>query len=236
MSGRSGAHLGVLCGLVAVAGCNGSLYATSTSQHGQTSSRASNSAGSGAGSGGGTGTSGSAGGNTTGPSGSNTGTSGGPPGCAAACNLPGQFCDDAGQCVVCLDDAQCTSPVQPLCFNDAGPSFGTCVQCLASSNCQPGDICDTSMSCVPGCFDTQACTGQTPICADSGMCVSCLSAAECSGGLVCRQGTCTVCQNDFECAENYVNLTVCSPEENCVECVNDADCPVGHPCVGTVCQ
>jgi hypothetical protein len=239
VNGRRVAQLGTLGALLAT-GCSSSLYQTTTSSHGQTNSAAGSSGASGGSTGGASGESSggnTSGGRTTGEGTSGTGTSSRPPGCPQDCTLPGHFCDDAGQCVVCLDNTECHSTLQSLCFNDAGPYYGTCVQCLGSNNCQGGEICDTSMSCVPGCVTTEACTGQAPICEpDSGMCVTCLSAAECSAGLVCRQGACTVCTSNFECSQNYANLWVCSPEENCVQCEIDADCPNGEHCIGTGCS
>ncbi len=224
-------------------GCSSSGPPATNGATFKTSGGGSNGSETGASSGGSSQTNGSSGGLTGGGETSGGTSGGGVMGCQSACNLPGQYCDDAGQCVACLADDQCKSSLQPHCYNDAGPSFGTCVECLVSSHCQLGQVCSPELMCVPGCGDTQeACPPQTPICeGDSGVCVTCLSAAECSGGLVCENGACMECSGpmaNYECYQNYKDqfLWVCSPEDNCVQCIMDGDCPTGEHCVGTGCQ
>jgi hypothetical protein len=239
MSGRLVGHLGMaLCGVSMAVGC-------SSSGPPNTNGNESTSRGTAGGRSNGSATAGSGGSQASGSSGGLTGGretgggSGGRVGCQSACNLPGQYCDDAGECVACLADQECKSTVQPYCYVDAGANYGTCVQCLGSSECPLGQVCSPELLCVPGCGTTNSCGGETPICeGDSGACVTCLSAHECTSGLVCRDGACTVCKSDFECYQNYMNppLWVCSPEENCVQCRIDADCPDGQHCVGTGCH
>jgi hypothetical protein len=177
------------------------------------------------------------GGNTTGSGVTNGGGSGGSVVCQSACNLPGQFCDDGGQCVVCLGNDQCKSSEQSICFLGLGPYYGTCVQCEKASQCSNGEACNAEHNCVPGCLQTDSCADATPFCEpDAGVCVQCLSATVCSGGLVCAEGACSQCTSDYECSMNYANLWICSPESNCVQCRVDQDCPEGEHCVGTGCK
>jgi len=216
-------------------GCNGTNY-YSNGAGGQSGGRSSGGRTNSSGTGGSTGeSSGSAGGNSSGGASSGGNSTGGSGDCKTPCNLPGQFCSDAGVCVVCLDNSRC-STVQPFCFTDGGPYYGTCVECLGSPDCSPGNVCDSTYTCVPGCQVTNACAAPMPICADSGLCVSCLSAADCIGGLICKNGICSECTDDQECLAQYANLSVCSPENNCVQCRQNSDCPAGDTCVGFVCQ
>ena len=237
MSARVVAHLVMAsCWLSAAAGCSspgpGNTDTQSTARG--TAGRQSN--GSNGGSTGGSSQTNGSGGNATGPGVTNGGSSGGRVGCQSECNLPGQFCDDAGLCVACLGNQQCMSP-QPVCYLGSGPSYGTCVQCLKASDCPKGQACNLERLCAPGCLQGEPCSGDTPICeGDAGVCVSCLSATQCTGGLVCENGACMECTSDFECSLNYPNLWVCSPENNCVQCRVDADCPQGEHCVGTGCK
>jgi hypothetical protein len=239
VSGRLVAHLGIaLCWSSMAIGCSGSGPGNTGSQATSrpTAGARTGSTGATAGSSPTNGT----GGNTSGGGETGGSSTGNPYRCPDSCKLAGQFCDDAGQCVECLSDSQCKSPEQPHCFlGTTSPYYGDCVECLASNQCDAGEICNPQMNCVPGCAESDTCTGSTPLCeGDSGACVTCLSAAQCSGGLVCEQGQCMECTDDFECYLNYTAtyLWVCSPENNCVQCRIDADCPDGQHCVGTKCH
>jgi len=238
MSGRLVGHFGIaLCWFSVAVGCNNSGPPNTNGSESTSRGTAGDGSSGTGGSGGNSQASGSSGGLTGGRE--TGGGSGGVVGCDSACNLPGQYCDDDGQCVSCLADQECKSKssLQPFCYNDAGPYFGTCVECLGSSQCSPGEVCSPQLMCVPGCGTTHSCSGEAPICeGDSGLCVTCLSASQCSGGLVCESGACMECKTDFECAMNYPNLWVCSPENNCVQCRADDDCPDGEHCVGTGCH
>jgi len=91
----------------------------------------------------------------------------------------GSVCDpDAGICVECLKDTNCTEPTRRICENkkcggcssasqcaalDAGTSFcssdsGACVECRVSSDCTHDatkPICNASGTCVPCTTDSQ---------------------------------------------------------------------------------
>ncbi len=127
-------------------------------------------------------------------------------GCTAGeCTSPGntctaeQSCDEAGdRCVDCLDDSGCTEAGLPACepltgtctecngnedCTDPGAQFcnpgdNTCVGCLTDAECDNGNVCDGSESCVDhvcragsqlDCNDDNPCTADS--CSAGGGCI-----------------------------------------------------------------
>jgi|SRR5579885_609559 len=86
--------------------------------------------------------------------------------------------------VKCTSDSNC-SGATPKC----NTSTGTCVGCLANSDCPSGKVCTNGNNCVnKTCQSNSDCSGSTPICnTGNGLCVQCLQASDCSvSGSTCN--------------------------------------------------
>jgi hypothetical protein len=104
------------------------------------------------------------------------------------------FCN-AGQCVECMGNGDCTGPIRTICDTAAH----RCVGCLIDAHCPfPGDICNpVARSCTITCTTDRECAIDIPpfpFC-DAGvhMCVECREDSECAdlGLPYCRSLTCT---------------------------------------------
>jgi|GEM_PF-2367609 len=119
--------------------------------------------------------------------------------------------------------------------------------CVADTDCEGDDLChpDTG-ECVANCgIETDACTGETPVCnEDNGgtrplddpdyynLCIC--SDTSCGDGFVCNasNGLCeedTACTEDIDCEEGFV-CDVASGDCVADECTEDADCEEGFVC------
>ena len=116
-----------------------------------------------------------------------------PPKCSGAtpnCN------PTTGDCEACLDDGtsngmvcglsdircpgDCSAP-RPYCQNSV------CVECLAVSDCNDGDICTDDVCTANSCSNPPICSGQTPACNPAtGACEECIGNGACMYLLVSR--------------------------------------------------
>lgn len=166
----------------------------------------------------------------------------------AACPDPAKFsCGDNGKGVmVCIpkDDKVCEAcPAdKPYTLPD-----GTCVQCLNTTHCSQGQVCDQT---THQCRDAE-CSSGTYKCAD-GICHQCCEDAHCVG-LPGATGKCVnyKCEGAQDpcggtCADPYPVCANVGGIWQCVQCAVDADCKIpnckcsNNLCVdastGAVCQ
>jgi hypothetical protein len=124
----------------------------------------------------------------------------------------------------CTEDRQCSGGVCDL-------GRQRCVECLQSSQCDPGETC-LGARCVnaPSCTTSRTCPGQ--VCSDTlRVCVDCETNADC-GARVCVRNVCVdpprACTSDRECSAlgQVCDLT----RRVCVECADDGDCTAGQHC------
>lgn len=134
------------------------------------------------------------------------------------------LCDPASQtCVECIGASDCHDPMKPVC----DPTSHTCVRCAGDSDCPAGSVC-TNNACVPGCSASHPCpTGQ--VCTAGGQCVQCESDANCSGATPrCDVGshTCVPCLPGA--SDNCPAGQYCRNDFVCERgCKTGADCPSG---------
>jgi Cys-rich repeat protein len=137
-------------------------------------------------------------------------------------NGPGRTCVTAADCAA---DA-------PIC----GPG-GVCVECVATNNCEGGDVCDTlSGNCSKACTTTADCSSND-LCAARGVCVECATNADCAtrDGQICDTtiGECVGCRSDLDCGGTHRFCDAASAE--CVTCRVTADCAPTETCQGGDC-
>ncbi|HUJ26374.1 MAG TPA: hypothetical protein VLW85_10165 [Myxococcales bacterium] len=143
----------------------------------------------------------------------------------------------------CTTEADCASnAVDPHCLPGQNGRPGVCVQCLNDGQCQAGQVCDASNSCVAKtCGSDGDCAAPTPRCdlADSPhLCVQCLGDPDCSGGTCQPDHTCAApagCTSDKDCAQNVTNPHCNTGTGACVQCLQPADCGAGKTCSQNVC-
>lgn len=135
----------------------------------------------------------------------------------------------------CTSNANCTAQL-PLCDTQSG----SCVQCLAASDCTTGQTCNLDIHrCALRCTSNANCTTTSqPYCDTTrGLCVGCLANTNCASDTpYCdtSAGTCVACLNDSGCAATdkpHCNLT----SHQCVECLQNSQCTSGT-CVNFECQ
>jgi hypothetical protein len=155
--------------------------------------------------------------------------------CPQGCSAPAAVCDPGSdQCVQCLAKTDC-NPGQ-VCTDQR-----TCVQCVADDDCQEATAarCDPNANACLGCNQDAHCTrfAATPVCNEaSGHCVACTldtEAARC-GTKACAlsTGTCTTTDRG--------TVTACYACQADAECLNGMKCveqTFGNPAqsVGTFC-
>jgi hypothetical protein len=146
----------------------------------------------------------------------------------------GKICQ-FGQCVECIDNAQCGDRVckQGKCEacaastecsgkNVCSPT-GHCQECVTSADCPGGQSC-VQAACFAQCTVDANCPGG--FCA-AGACVACRSNADCSGGKWCDSGTCRAqCSTDANCAGGRV----CEQATRTCVLPCSAMCPTGQAC------
>lgn len=103
----------------------------------------------------------------------------------------------------------CQDTNKPYCMN------GTCVQCIATNHCEPGESCDNNI-CIDRCSSpATACTDvASPYCSDSSLVTSSVDACDSSTGTV----TCTYKQSispcPYGCSNGRCSEPTCFYDEN----------------------
>ena len=111
-----------------------------------------------------------------------------------------------------------------------------CVPCTPQNDlCLPGNYCDSTNTCVPGCVDNDDCIGVPtgPVC-DAMDCVACTPSQDvcpvgeyCTSSNICEPG----CTDDADCALSPVGPLCDTSDNSCVECTPQNDlCPAGEYC------
>lgn len=145
-------------------------------------------------------------------------------------NAPLNVCNPAtGTCVQCAGNADCHDPTRPVC----DPASNTCVGCLSNTDC-PNGVCN-NQRCVQ-CLSDAQCRGTTPRCnPTTNACVACLPGAtdNCPTGQYCRP--------DFRCEQGCKSGAdcpsgVCLPNHSCQACTADQQCAAGHICQNGTCM
>lgn len=178
---------------------------------------------------------------------------------------PSGFCDAQGECVACVDDAQCPPPLVPecatarcdaishYCFFEGQPvntpcpggyCLGVnCNECNDSTQCPEEDCreagtCDAFVCNRPTVPSGAPCNF-TPggICDGAGTCVAC--GASCPSPGPCEHLVCN--QGSCEVAPDAPGSPcaggVCDAAGQCVECLSVFDCPGEHmPSAGMSCE
>ena len=148
----------------------------------------------------------------------------------AQCIAPGlPFCDVAqGLCTNCRTNSDCTVR-KPYCFSSI-VEINHCVECLESSQCANGYVCDpVSHTCV-ACVSDADCQGSPslPLCSSTRECVSCLSSSDCKSGYTCDQGHCYECLSSADCQSKLAPLCD-TTSRTCKQCLSNASCPAYAP-------
>jgi hypothetical protein len=111
---------------------------------------------------------------------------------------------------------------------------GTCVQCLAQSDCAPGLHCQRDNSCGPTPCTDVACGGGCPLCDLGGKCQKnsdCISFACDQASLVCISDFCKDHQKD-----NYESDVDCGGPDRCPRCPTGAACQDPNDCETRFCD
>ncbi|MDX9720386.1 MAG: hypothetical protein RBU37_06550 [Myxococcota bacterium] len=143
----------------------------------------------------------------------------------ADCAPPTPSCNTAsGVCEVCAIDADC--PVDnPHCTD------GTCVQCVASTDCESGACVDHA--CIAACTSDAQCA---PRACDQerGRCVECTRDEHCtesSNGAHCSSlNLCVSCTADEHCAASSIGAYCQLGWGSCVACLDSSHCSPGWTC------
>jgi len=140
--------------------------------------------------------------------------------CIDYCMNPRPYCDaTSGNCVACVEDAQC-----PTSKPDCRTSDHTCFACTSNSECpNPEPICNTGTGSCGPCTSDSDCSGRTatPVCDEaSGLCVECTQDTEIArcGGNACKPG--------FTCG-----IWPRGSRDVCQSCVSDPECAPGRRCI-----
>ncbi len=160
----------------------------------------------------------------------------------------GGFCDGAGTCVECNDDAQCASGVctsnvcaAPNCTDTVKNGTESDTDCGGScpADCADGKACGTAADCASGVCASNVCAA--PSCGDTvkngfetdidcgGSCpADCADGKACSVGGDCASGVCT----GNLCAAPSCGDTVKNGTETDIDCGGScpADCDPGEGC------
>ena len=123
----------------------------------------------------------------------------------------------------CRGDADCTPGAQRCEL-----SSGTCVPCLASSDCADGRVCAVPANrCVPSCVGSDICSGSAPLCdAATGTCRACATALDCPDAtpFCLASGACAQCLDADDCNPASDTPFCDVTAGRCVECVEDGHC------------
>jgi len=150
----------------------------------------------------------------------------------------------AGQCVFreepeplgCESNNDCQfSPGGALCERESG----RCVQCLETTHCPAGRVCEVGICVGSVCTTDDDCDEATPICTEDGSaCVECVGSDDCEEGEACNGGSCVPqgCVDHDTCAALDPDLPYCGESGDCVACTAEAGCEEGEVCVAGSCQ
>jgi hypothetical protein len=121
-------------------------------------------------------------------------------------NAAGPLCAPAGNCVQCLQNADCRDATKPICVANKCVPCGTDAQCLMKSAAAPA--CDqTSGSCFE-CTADSFCSGVRPICnLAAHVCARCARDSECVAKLGDNPGVC-MSHQDGRCATDAETVYV----------------------------
>lgn len=146
------------------------------------------------------------------------------------CDGPACHPNDTNCDTKCEMKADCKNPRNSQCEIESK----ACVECLETSHCADGEICDRDFACKPACDSDANCADGK--CSPDGQCVGCLTTADCENG-ECSAETlsCEIaCEKSEECADGFY----CTSQKRCNQgCDNDDDCTMGtcdmeqHECV-----
>jgi len=122
----------------------------------------------------------------------------------------------------CASNGDC-SGATPLCE----PVREACVQCIASSDCPPGDHC-LGNQCVTfsSCNNSPDCDSGLVCDPGRGICVECAQVGDCANDQACVLNKCitlATCQSASDCGAKLCDTS----NGRCVECVSDTDCAAG---------
>ena len=155
----------------------------------------------------------------------------------------GKICQ-FGQCVDCIDSAQCGDRVCDVSTGkcvDCSPQHtcpstlkcgatNRCVQCLQTSDCAANNAC-VQNHCLPQCTSASSCPTGAPFCAQ-GACVQCRSTADCTNNLWCDGGSCRPqCTSAGDCTGGRV----CDATTRTCVLPCSGMCLNGQACSSSVC-
>jgi hypothetical protein len=125
---------------------------------------------------------------------------GNPDGAAPICAV------EAGSCVGCVNDGDCTNPAKPICGTDH-----TCRPCSAGQNNECSSHTGTTVcsggACVECAVSTDCKTATTPICGTDNKCRACQADSECVSKGASDPGIC-MSQTDGHCATSSETIYV----------------------------
>lgn len=153
------------------------------------------------------------------------------------CRLATLHCDpNAGVCVECVNDAQCTTAGLTRC----DLATQVCAGCKVDGDCAHGQLCETTTgTCLFTCIEDPTCPLEAPACDEvRGVCIRCKHNRDCARDEpFCEavSGRCLSCLNDDDCP---VATPRCDrPLGGCVVCITSGDCtapamcdPSAHDC------
>ena len=171
-----------------------------------------------------------------------------------------QFCDGAGVCVGCTQDAQCANPgackaascemQQCISSNDASGTTcgvgggkvcdgnGTCVGCVSSSDCANGKVCIAG-DCTNGCDDGVKDGTETDVdcggaCAKCAVGKMCQLDADCTSS-TCIGGTCVAVPTCTDAVKNGTETDVDCGGVCATKCAVGKMCGANGDCSSNVC-
>jgi|GEM_PF-1556285 len=146
----------------------------------------------------------------------------------------GGNCDNAGICQPCIDDNPGVTPadidtgcstVTPFCEN-LGAVLNVCVECLADSDCDNGNVCSPAGTCEPPCTTDADCTNPAlPYCEPNSLtCVACLADGDCDDANECTTDACDptsfTCNTTPVAAGTSCTGGTCDTNGNCEVCID----------------
>ena len=137
----------------------------------------------------------------------------------------GKVSDSNGNCVECVSSSDCMEG--KVC----NARFGNCVECMSPSDCMEGKVCNANGACVVECVSSSDCM-EGKVCNANGNCVECISSSDCMEGKVCDTSSnyCVLgqCMVNGECPENQACDT---PSRLCGNpCITASDCMDSEKC------
>ncbi len=158
----------------------------------------------------------------------------------APCSSPeNSYCDIVQkECIAPPSEDSCNR-VQPCGSENphcTDEEDGTCVQCLSTTHCADGAVCDTTSNLCVDCLENADCSAEGTVCdVATSLCVDCLAHEDCSGGTLCdiESQECIACSEDEVgdslCMDAFPDTPYCSALAGCVECIDNTQCPAVTP-------